>query len=65
MWHWQEAIKAVFAGKVTVVDVYPGVMIRAANIEIPLPSVIALNDYIQQPNSVSVSPENLHFFLFL
>jgi len=46
MWHWQEAIKAVFSGKVTVVDVYPDVTIRAANLEIPLPAVIALNDYV-------------------
>jgi hypothetical protein len=53
MWHWQEAIKAVFAGKVTVVDVYPGVTIRAVNIEIPLPSVIALNEYVQHPVTVS------------
>jgi hypothetical protein len=52
MWHWQEAIKAVFSGKVTVVDVYPDVTIRAANLEIPLPSVIALNEYVPQPNSV-------------
>mmetsp|Transcript_27789 Transcript_27789/g.46112 ORF Transcript_27789/g.46112 Transcript_27789/m.46112 type:complete len:353 (+) Transcript_27789:220-1278(+) len=51
MWHWQEAVKAVFSGKVTVVDVYPDVMIRAANLEIPLPSVIALNDYVPQPNT--------------
>ena len=29
----------------TVVDVYPDVTIRAVNLEIPLPSVIALNEY--------------------
>lgn len=52
-WNWQESIKAVFSGKVTVVDVYPGVMIRAANLEIPLPSVIALNEYAPRPNTVS------------
>ena len=46
--HWQEAIKSIFSGKVTVVDVYEGVTIRAANLEIPLPSVIALNDYVPQ-----------------
>lgn len=51
MWHWQEAIKAVFSGKVTVVDIYPDVVIRAANLEIPLPSVIALNEYVKQPNN--------------
>jgi hypothetical protein len=58
MWHWQEAVKAVFAGKVTVVDVYPGVSIRATNLEIPLPSVIALIDYVQQPNSVRICKES-------
>lgn len=46
--HWQEAIKSVFSGKVTVVDVYEDVQIRAANLEIPLPSVIALNEYVPQ-----------------
>jgi len=44
--HWQEAIKSVFSGKVTVVDVYEGVSVRAANLEIPLPSVIALNEFV-------------------
>jgi hypothetical protein len=53
LWHWQEAVKAVFSGKVTVVEVYPDVTIRAANLEIPLPSVIALNEYVPQPNNVS------------
>jgi len=52
MWNWQEAVKGVFSGKVTVVDVYPDVMIRAANLEIPLPSVIALNEYVPQFNHV-------------
>ena len=46
--HWQEAIKLIFSGKVAVVDVYEGVTIRAANIEIPLPSVVALNEYVPQ-----------------
>jgi 5-methylcytosine-specific restriction endonuclease McrA len=46
MWHWQEAIKAVFSGKVTVVDVYPDITIRAARLAIPLPSVIVLNQYV-------------------
>jgi 5-methylcytosine-specific restriction endonuclease McrA len=48
MWHWQEAIKAVFSGKCTVVDVYPDVTIRAASLEIPLPAVIALTQYVPQ-----------------
>lgn len=45
LWTWQDAVKAVFSGKVTVVDVYPNVFIRAANIKMPLPSVIALSEY--------------------
>jgi 5-methylcytosine-specific restriction endonuclease McrA len=48
MWHWQEAVKAVFSGKCTVVDVYPDVTIRAASLEIPLPAVIALTQYVPQ-----------------
>jgi hypothetical protein len=61
MWHWQEAVKAVFSGKVTVVEVYPDVTIRAANLEVPLPSVIALNEFVPQPNNVR---ENFSFVLF-
>lgn len=50
VWSWQDTVKAVFGGKVTVVDVYPGVFIRAVNLEIALPSVIAMNEYIPQNN---------------
>ena len=52
LWNWQEAVKAIFSGKVTVVDVYPDVLVRAANLEIPLPSVIALNEYVPQFDQV-------------
>jgi hypothetical protein len=54
LWHWQEAVKAIFSGKVTVVDTYPDVMIRAANLELPLPSVIALNEYVPQYDQVRI-----------
>lgn len=54
LWNWQEAVKAVFSGKVTVVDVYEDVTIRAANLQVALPSVIALNEYVPQFNQVSV-----------
>jgi len=50
LWSWQDAIKAVFGGKVQVVDVYPDISVRAANIEVPLPSVIALTEYVQHKN---------------
>jgi len=52
LWSWQEAVKAVFSGKVHVVDVYPDTTVRAASLEIPLPSVIALTEYAQQGNPV-------------
>mmetsp|Transcript_89 Transcript_89/g.138 ORF Transcript_89/g.138 Transcript_89/m.138 type:complete len:328 (-) Transcript_89:146-1129(-) len=50
IWSWQETIKGVFSGKVVVVDVYPGLCVRAVNMDLPLPSVIALTDYVKQPN---------------
>lgn len=46
LWSWQDAVKAIFSGKVQVVDVYPDMTIRAANLEVALPSVIALTDYV-------------------
>lgn len=48
LWTWQDAVKAVFKGSVTVVDVYPDITVRTSNIKVPLPSVIALNDYVPQ-----------------
>ena len=48
LWSWQDAVKAIFKGSVTVVDVYPDITVRASNIKVPLPSVIALNDFVLQ-----------------
>eukprot|EP00591_Stephanopyxis_turris_P010234 CAMPEP_0195516114 /NCGR_PEP_ID=MMETSP0794_2-20130614/6938_1 /TAXON_ID=515487 /ORGANISM="Stephanopyxis turris, Strain CCMP 815" /LENGTH=296 /DNA_ID=CAMNT_0040644631 /DNA_START=593 /DNA_END=1483 /DNA_ORIENTATION=- len=50
IWSWQDSIKSVFSGKVTVVDVYPNMKVRGVNCEMELPSVIALNVYIPQAN---------------
>jgi Restriction endonuclease len=50
IWPWQETIKSLFSGKVTVVDVYPELTVRAVNMNVPLPSVIALTEYVKQPN---------------
>jgi 5-methylcytosine-specific restriction endonuclease McrA len=52
LWSWQEAVKAVFRGKVTVVDVYENVVVRGVSLEIPLPSVIALNEYVSNHKSI-------------
>eukprot|EP00594_Rhizosolenia_setigera_P010247 CAMPEP_0178968176 /NCGR_PEP_ID=MMETSP0789-20121207/18055_1 /TAXON_ID=3005 /ORGANISM="Rhizosolenia setigera, Strain CCMP 1694" /LENGTH=234 /DNA_ID=CAMNT_0020653969 /DNA_START=367 /DNA_END=1071 /DNA_ORIENTATION=- len=46
VWTWQEAVKAIFAGKVTVVDEYPDLFIRTVDTIMPLPSVIAMNEYV-------------------
>ena len=43
-------MKALFSGKVVVVDVYQGITIKAVNLNVPLPSVIALTEYVPQPN---------------
>ena len=52
MCSWQDAVKSVFCGKVTVVDVYPGVAVRSSSsVEVPLPSVIALNEYVHLKES--------------
>lgn len=40
----------MFSGKVAVVETYPDINVRAVNMEVPLPSVIALTDYIATPN---------------
>lgn len=63
LYPWQEAIKAIFSGKVTVVDVYPNVYIRAANIKMPLPSVIALNDYAPHARGQKPAFSRKHVYL--
>lgn len=45
VWSWQDAIKALFRGSVNVVSEYDKV-IRSPDIEMKLPSVLALKEYI-------------------
>ncbi len=45
LWSWQDAIKAVFMARVNVVDEYDHA-VRSPSLEMRLPSVIALKDYI-------------------
>ena len=45
LWGWQDAIKAVFLGRVNVVSEYDQV-VHSPSLEIALPSVIALKEYI-------------------
>lgn len=45
LWSWQEAVKAVFLGRVNIVSEYDRT-VRSPNFEMRLPSVIALKEYI-------------------
>ena len=45
LWHWQEAVKAVFLGRVNIVSEYDR-LVRSPSRAMPLPSVIALKHYI-------------------
>ncbi|PWE16867.1 HNH endonuclease [Marinicauda salina] len=46
-WPWQEAIKAVFLDRVSIVSEYE-TLIRSPSFAMPAPSVVALRDYIKQ-----------------
>ncbi|GMH79438.1 hypothetical protein TrLO_g3610 [Triparma laevis f. longispina] len=62
LWSWQESIKAVFSGRVSVVDSYDYI-IRGVGLSVPLPSVIALHDYI--PEATQKSPAFTRRNIFL
>ena len=60
LWSWQDAVKAVFLGRVTILSEYERV-VRSPSYEMQLPSVIALKDYI----SASRYPAFTRFNVFL
>jgi len=45
VWSWQDAVKAIFRGSVTVISEYER-KIHSPNWEMKLPSVLALNEYV-------------------
>ena len=53
IWSWQDTVKAVLSGKAVVVDIYPDVYVRAVNLDMPVPSVIALREYAPTGKAVS------------
>jgi 5-methylcytosine-specific restriction endonuclease McrA len=59
-WSWQEAVKAIFRGSVQVVSEYDRV-VRSPGMEIKLPSVLALKDYVP----LKRSPAFTRFNVFL
>lgn len=58
LWSWQDAVKAVFLERVNVVDGYQQ-KVRSASFEMPLPSVVALKDYVPQNRSPAFTRFNL------
>ncbi len=46
LWSWQDAVKAVFRESVTVISEYDDVTVHSPSLEIKLPSVLALKDYV-------------------
>ena len=50
LWNWQDSVKACFQGRVNVVAEYDHV-IRSPSFEMPIPSVIALKDYVPMNRS--------------
>ncbi|MBM3568324.1 MAG: HNH endonuclease [Alphaproteobacteria bacterium] len=45
LWSWQEAIKAVFLGRVNILSVYDR-QVRSPRFEMALPSVVSLKEYV-------------------
>ena len=58
LWSWQDAIKAVFLERVNVIDHYDRV-VHSANMEMRLPSVVALRDYVPQNRAPAFTRFNL------
>jgi len=60
LWSWQDTVKAVFLGRVSILSEYDRV-VHSPNFDMQLPSVIALKDYI----STSRYPAFTRFNVFL
>ena len=60
LWSWQDAVKAVFLSRVKVVSAYEKV-VCSPSIEIELPSVISLHDYVK----IDRQPAFTRFNVFL
>jgi len=58
VWSWQDAVKAVFLDRVNVVNNYDRA-VRSTSFEMPIPSVVALKDYVTQNRSPAFTRFNL------
>ena len=58
LWPWQEAVKAVFLDRVSIVAEYDEV-VRSPSMEIRIPSVVVLKDYVKPQKRVAFTRFNL------
>jgi len=58
LWRWQEAVKATYLGRVTIVAEYDET-VRSPSIEIHIPSVVVLKDYVKPIKSTAFTRFNL------
>ncbi len=58
LWPWQEAVKAAFLDRVSIVAVYDQV-VRSQRHEIRIPSVVVLKDYVKPQKRVAFTRFNL------
>lgn len=58
LWTWQEAVKAAFLDRVSILAEYEDV-VRSPTIEIKIPSVVVLKDYVKPQKKVAFTRFNL------
>lgn len=58
LWTWQEAVKAAFLDRVTILSEYDDV-VRSPTIEIKIPSVVVLKGYVKPQKKVAFTRFNL------
>ena len=58
LWSWQDSIKAVFLDRVTIISEYEE-MVSSPSLTMPLPSVIALKEYIPQARTPAFTRFNV------
>ena len=58
LWPWQEAVKAAFLDRVSIVAEYDAV-VRSPTTEIRIPSVVVLKDYVKPQKRVAFTRFNL------
>lgn len=58
LWTWQEAVKAAFLDRVTILSEYDEV-VRSPTTEIKIPSVVVLKDYVRPQKKVAFTRFNL------